>query len=150
MYWYKYIISIPCHAQKKNRENVSNMLLFSKIIMMKSHFLLRSFSVQSEFPFVQLSLQSNTFSPSTVTSSDFFFPVKSSSTSSSFFESVVHYRHYYIMRTAEISKRYILQYIHTEGCIKVYTIETLLSDYEYELYSSYVHKRLLKFDQSKT
>jgi len=49
------------------------MLFFSKIIMMKSHFLLRSFSVQSKFPFVQLSLQSNTFSPSTVTSSDFFF-----------------------------------------------------------------------------
>ena len=90
------------------------MLLFSKIIMMKSHFLLRSFLVQSEFPFVQLSLQSNTFSPSTVTSSD-FFSVKSS-TSSSFFESVVHYHHYYIMRTTEISKRYYTQYVRTAVC----------------------------------
>ena len=44
----------------------------------------------------------------------------------------------------------VLQYVHTEGCINVHTIETLLSDNDYELYSSYVHKRLLKFDQNKT
>ena len=54
-------------------------------LMMKTHFLQKFLRVQSEFPFVQLSLQSNTFSPSSkhfqsATSSgslSFFFSWKS-------------------------------------------------------------------------
>ena len=53
--------------------------------MMKTHFLQKFLRVQSEFPFVQLSLQSNTFSPS----SKHFQSATSSGSLSFFFVKII-------------------------------------------------------------
>ena len=54
-------------------------------LMMKTHFLQKFLRVQSEFPFVQLSLQSNTFSPS----SKHFQSATSSGSLSFFFVKII-------------------------------------------------------------